>query len=119
MRFVLLVLCAALLLGACIPPAPAPRFNHDDGWLAVEQSFADLGPGELAKAHCIASRESGYNPYAVNGQYRGVFQLGHNYDGTISVTNDGDVWNPYTNAMAARVAYDASGWRPWSTAGGC
>lgn len=80
---------------------------------------------ELAKAHCIASRESGYNPYAVNGQYRGVFQLGHNYDGTISVTNDGDVFNPYTNAMAARVARDASQangfdpWQPWSTRGGC
>lgn len=117
-RLMLLVVVLAFTAAACLPPPP-PAFNHDDGWYAVQENFQDLGPEVLAKAHCIAHRESGYNPSAVNGQYRGIFQLGRNYDGTISVTNDGNVWNPYTNAMVARIAFLASGWRPWSTAGGC
>lgn len=92
--------------------------------MAVDQNFADLGPVVLAQAHCIAQRESGYNPYAVNGQYRGIFQLGAHYQGAIAAAAAGlgrpaDFFDPYVNAAAAAHVWEQSGWRPWSTAPGC
>lgn len=117
--FALLALGAATF--AACTPAPQPfsgAWSYDDSRIAVDQSFPE--PWLNGTAHCIVERESHYDPNARNGQYRGIFQLGANYDGTLSVTNDGNVWNPYTNAQAARAVLDARGnWSAWSTAGGC
>ena len=116
--------CLALLsLTACLPSAP-PAFNHDDGYAAVDQAFAGYGPQVLGQAHCIAQRESGHNPYARNGQYRGLMQLGAHYQGAIDAAAAGlgrapDFFDPYVNAAASAHIWEQSQWRPWSTAGGC
>lgn len=122
MRFRLLVPCALLLaaLGAaCLPPGPsAPPDARPctetvsvDG--AIDCAFAELGLQRQDEAHRVASCESGKNPYATNGQYRGLFQLGYAYNATIAFYG-GDVFDPYTNAQAARDSVkNNGGWVRW------
>lgn len=129
---VLAVLLIGLAISACRPaPAPAPASSCDDPGArnAQEQFYADSAaaicaafpePNLHAIALCIAGRESGLYPGALNGQYRGIFQLGSNYNGSLAVTGDGDPFNPYTNAAVARIVYDArGGWSAWSTSRSC
>lgn len=114
MRKYLLVVVAIGVLAACQPtPAPAP--GEDVVHAALAEAFPE--PDLQAKAHSIMHCESGHNVFAVNGQYRGLFQLGYNYNGTISVVGNGDVFDARTNALAARATYDFRGnWSAWSCA---
>lgn len=121
--FALLVLGAATFgLAACKPnpaPAPPPAFSYDDTHAAIAQFFGPYGPGVQGIAECIAGRESGWNPYAVNGQYRGVFQLGRNFQGTVNFYG-GDFFDPYQNTQAARDSFVQRGnFSAFSTARGC
>lgn len=122
----LLLASALLVLAACtLPPAPpAPAYSVADGWAAIDQAFADYGPGVQGTFHCIAERESHHNPAAVNGQYRGILQLGAHYQGALDAAaatlgRPSDWFDPYVNARAGRIIWEQSGTRPWSTRGGC
>lgn len=101
---------AALALAGCVPAiAPADDAVH----VALAQAFPE--DTLYGAAHNIMHCESGHNARAVNGQYRGLFQLGYNYNGTIAAHGNGDVFDPLTNALSARVAYNARGnWSAWS-----
>ena len=134
-RVLLLLAVAACFLAGCRPPTPPPPpvSSCDDPGArnAQEQFYVDSAlpicaafpePNLHAIALCIAGLESGLFPGSYNprGGYRGVFNLGPNYDGTFSVTGDGDPFNPYTNAAVARIIYDSRGnWSAWSTARSC
>lgn len=107
-------------LSACLPGAPPPpQYTHADGWAAVDQAFADHGPLVVAQAHNVAACESNHWPYARNGQYDGIFQLGDHYLGALTAAAQTlgrpvDWHDPYVNARAARIVWEQSGWRPWS-----
>ena len=107
MRFVLLAL---VILAGCAP-APEP----DPSLAAIERHFGHLGDGVVEEAKAVAWCESKWDPNAVNGQYRGLFQLGRYYDSTIAFYG-GDPYDPDTNAQAARdgyVSHDHT-WAQWS-----
>ena len=118
MKPTIVLLLLASIAVACTPqPAPGPEFPPD-----VEAALVTAFPedGLHATARCIVRKESGGNRYATNGQYRGLAQLGSNYNGSISVTNDGDVFTALTNLLVARQIFDARGnWSAWAVAGAC
>ena len=121
MRRVLGLVAFLVLLAACRPPVdpPPPQWSYDDSHAAIAASFPE--PDLQAVAECIAGHESGWWPYSRNGQYRGIFQISErNYAGTVSVTGDHNLENPYTNAAVARIILDArQNWSAWSTARAC
>ena len=114
----MLALVAFIAIGAaaCVPrPASAPSgscFEVACAADAIHLAFPE--PGLYEQALAVARCESGHRPWAENGQYKGLFQMGSNYYGTLAAVNDGRWENGVTNALAARVAFDASGWGPWS-----
>lgn len=112
-RLAILVLVGGLALSACIADAPPAG---GDVHALINQYFG----GEAPTAECIAQHESGFNPNAVNGQYRGIFQLGSNYNGSIAATGSGNVFDPEVNVAVAKQIRDARGnWSAWSTARSC
>lgn len=101
-RLLFLFPLACLLLAGC--------FSHDDAWVAVNQAFAPYGAHVVDCAQRIVDRESGHNPYAKNGQYRGLFQLHGGFTGSINqaAADRGeypDFLNPFQNSLAARNAF--------------
>lgn len=69
-------------------------------------------PQQQDQAVNVAWCESTLDSNAVNGQYRGWFQLGHMHDHYL---NGGSVWDGGTNADAAwQLWADSGGWGPWS-----
>lgn len=115
-RHMMMIVMFVGLVAACRPAAPpAPPVGEDVVHAALATAFPE--PDLQAKAHSIMHCESGHNANAVNGQYRGLFQHGYNYNGTISVTNDGNIFTPLTSALVARATYNARGnWSAWSCA---
>lgn len=115
-----------ILLAGCGPrPAPGPatspppvcwKYPNNSANATVQQAilkaFGHLGQGVVNEAGRVACCESGWGPRAVNGQYRGLFQLGSNFNGTIAFYG-GDVFNAYTNAQVARDSYIQRG-HSWS-----
>jgi hypothetical protein len=62
--------------------------------------------------HAVASCESGHNPAAVNGQYRGIFQEGPMFErGPFAWL--GSVFDPLLNALTAAYTVAREGWREW------
>lgn len=133
-----ILLAAAMILAACAPqPDGTLRpFTHADGHAAVDRAFADLGPAALACAHGVAARESNHWPYAGWGRkYKGMFQMHDGFAGSYQagaalLAQAGEPGHfasphdPYVQALAARIAYDAAGgsWRanwPQTVPGGC
>lgn len=130
MRKKLLVLVGALavaiLASACIPqPAPAPPSGGAYGpgsvingavlpdvvYEAIKAAFEPVGGPQLVdQAIRVARCESGFGIDAVNGQYRGIFQLGNNYNATIAFYG-GNVFDPFTNAQVARDSWVTKGHR--------
>jgi len=74
---------------------------------AIRKTF---GPKYAAAAIRVARCESGINPHAVNGQYRGAFQMGKHERKTYG--HGSGVWQ---QARAARRYFNATGrdWSPW------
>lgn len=62
------------------------------------------------QAITVAACESTFNTHAVNGQYRGIFQMGEWERATY-----GHGWTPRAQARAAHRYFVASGrdWSPW------
>ncbi|MGB1583344.1 MAG: hypothetical protein ACPHCI_06105 [Solirubrobacterales bacterium] len=77
---------------------------------AITKAFARLG--RTAQAMRVAYCESTHNRFAVNGQYRGLFQLGRHHWHRLRGL---PYYHAYANARAAAsiVAADG-GWGQWS-----
>lgn len=71
-----------------------------------------FGP-QCNTAMSIVNCETGgtYSPYAQNGQYLGIFQMGSWARSTF-----GHGWNVWVQARAAYRYYRSSGWGPWECA---
>lgn len=120
-RLVLGVAVAALVVvgAACRPGvdpvAPEAAYTSADTWAAIDATFAPYGGQVLWCAREIVWRESGGNPYAINGRYQGAWQMHSGFDGTIA--NYGAAYgflfpsrmDPYLATWAARDAFVAAG----------
>jgi hypothetical protein len=93
-------------------PAPAPAISGPEA--AIHAVFGPLGVADQAVG--VAACESGLNPGADSGTYKGLFQLGPHLAGTIAFYG-GDWFDPLTNAQVARDLYLASGWASWPVCG--
>lgn len=69
------------------------------------------GTGQARKAVRVAACESGIDPRAVNGEYRGVFQMG-----AAERRQYGHGRTTEVQARAALRYYRAAGWTPWECA---
>ncbi len=81
----------------------------------IRAAFAAVGAsaGTQDFAVSVARCESGLNPHATNGQYLGLFQMGHYHYWRF----DGQPWSdPEVNARAAAGLWADSGWGPWECA---
>ena len=74
---------------------------------AIQRVFGDYADQALAVARC----ESGLSPWAQNGQYLGLFQMGSNERATY-----GHGLSAHEQTLAAYRYFTASGrdWSPWS-----
>jgi hypothetical protein len=95
-------------------PAPAPTGISPEE-AVIREVFGPLGAAE--KAVSVAICESGMNPGADSGTYKGLFQLGPHLEGTVAFYG-GNWFDPLTNAQVARDLYLQSGWAPWPHCGG-
>lgn len=59
----------------------------------------------------VGSCESHLNPFARNGQYRGVFQEGPMFER--GPFRELGVWDPYANVFTAAFTVSREGWRQW------
>lgn len=59
----------------------------------------------------VASCESGFWPFARNGQYRGVFQEGPMFER--GPYRELGVWDPYANVFTAASTVAREGWSQW------
>jgi len=118
------VLALVVLAAACRPGTNPPEaFDHGDGHAAIEQAFGPFGTGVVAQAHRVADCESGHWPYSglnkPGHHYRGLFQLGPHFEFRINqaaaiLGRWPTWWDPYINALAARLIWEEVGWRPWT-----
>lgn len=92
-------------------PPPAPQGD-------IEQMIYDVFGDAGARAVQVARCESGLNPRAVNGQYRGLFQLGNYHVGRAEAMGYSwdQMFEAYPNIVVAHNLYAEQGWRPWSCA---
>ena len=65
---------------------------------------------ELAR---VATCESTQRPWARNGRYRGLFQLGPMFERTPFGVAGLSVWDPYVAALATASVVAREGWRQW------
>jgi hypothetical protein len=86
----------------------AQASNYTSARQAVCAVFGNYCSQAMAVVRC----ETGgtYSPWATNGQYHGIFQMGSNERDTY-----GDGWNVWAQAKAAFRYFIASGrdWSPW------
>lgn len=92
-------------VGVPIPPGDAQPTG------SVQEIICDVFGPYCSQALAVASCESGFSIYAVNGQYVGIFQMGSNERATY-----GDGHDARSQAQAAYAYFTASGsdWSPWS-----
>jgi hypothetical protein len=84
----------------------AVRLRRSSPVQAIRRVFGRYWPQALAVARC----ESGLSTWAANGQYRGLFQMGH-----AERARYGHGTNAYLQAKAAHRYFVESGrsWAPW------
>jgi hypothetical protein len=85
------------------PPIPGPVFK-------AVRTYWKTKP-ERIKTFDVVYCESGYSPWAQNGQYLGLFQMGE-----FARSRYGHGWTPMAQARAAHAYYAEAGWQPWSCA---
>ena len=110
---ILVVLVAALGLGACDPGSSSPNPAED----AIRQSFGPIADQAMRVAQC----ESGMDPAAVSpgGGNWGLFQINTIHAGEFAAVTGrpfyNDALDAYANASYAAFLYNqAGGWGPWS-----
>jgi hypothetical protein len=106
----------ALLADAYIADAhwrPDTKHNRRHAVVAGFCGASDLRRpcGRGLEALRVAECESGLWPYAHNGQYLGIFQMGSYARGRY-----GHSWSPWQQARDASEYYRDAGWSPWACA---
>lgn len=97
-------------------PAAQPQVQAPQQQATANYQAASLGGNEQAAKDWIASRESGGNYNATNGQYIGKYQLSASYlNGDYSPANQERVANNYVQSRygswtAAQSFWQAHGW---------
>lgn len=106
-KLALTTVLSAVLGGTVGTTAQADRSNYASAQRAICYYF---GP-YCSQAMRVAGCESGYSPWATNGQYLGLFQMGDSERRTYGHGN-----NVWAQAKAAYKYFVASGrdWSPWS-----
>ena len=61
----------------------------------------------------VASCESGHDPVAANGRYRGVFQEGPMFERGPFGQAGFSVWDPFPNVFMAAYTVSRQGWHQW------
>ena len=97
---------------AAAPQAVAVAASSPEG--IIRQVFGPLGVADQAVG--VAACESGLNPGADSGTYKGLFQLGPHLAGSVDAYG-GDWFDPMTNTLVARDLYVSHG--GWSSWGAC
>jgi len=90
----------------------AVRFHRDSSF-AIDLAARAFGISE-ATMRRVSFCESRFDPFATNGQYRGLFQIGPRINSTpFAGLNP---YDPLVNALAAGaiVRQDGGSWREWS-----
>jgi hypothetical protein len=100
--------------GSSAPAATAASAPSGSPEAAIREVFGPLGVAD--KAVQVAICESGLNPAADSGTYKGLFQLGPHLAGTVAFYG-GNWFDPLTNAQVARDLYLGSGWASWPVCG--
>ncbi len=124
MRLAILV---ALLLSLLSAPALALEGPCQD--MSVKRTITCAAkrwpvPGGPAKARQVAWCESRYNPRAVNGRFKGVFQIGDDEWGNwlskypvMAETWVKGILHGRSNVLVAvRTAHRIGSWKPWTCA---
>ena len=108
MRYLLIGLVAGALAG--------PLAHAEAGWsqtqLRVYRGIRVVFPVHYREARRVFYCESRWDPWAANGQYRGVPQLSAAYRSRFHVL-DGHWWDALRAAHAIYRA-DGDSWREWS-----
>lgn len=103
MRAVLLVLCAALLLGACIPPAPPSGWPTIDNPAAIHtHPFFVCTREHETPGNRVWPYEDGYTYDTGNG-YFGAYQFAHSTWVGVVQRMQGGIWASWA-AVTANVA---------------
>jgi hypothetical protein len=113
-----------------LPPSPSsspqgPAPGQEAVMALVRDLFASLGPGAVETALCVAERESGFDPLAVNPatEASGLFQfIPSTWDSLSRLAGWGgaSVFDARANASVAAWTVAHYGWHPWrSVASGC
>lgn len=98
------------------PPPPPPPASQIDAMIYSIWGHNQSGD----TAECIADRESGDNPYALNASTgaAGLFQLmPFWWDGNNAYHWKFDPYDAYQNAYHSYLIWQMDGWQPWG--GGC
>lgn len=97
---------------------PSDPVAYDPG--SVQALICDAFGSACAKALSVAKCESGFDPYATNGHYRGIFQVGDMHAAQWLEVTGRDYWSSWMNAATniafARWLWEQDGWGPWSCA---
>ena len=100
---IILALLAAITLApsaSARPAIPGPVFK-------AIRTYWPTRP-ERVEAFDVAWCESRFSPYAQNGQYLGLFQMGE-----FARLSFGHGWTALAQARAAYRYYRVAGWSPW------
>lgn len=97
------------------PPAVVWDGSGAPGYLRliIEQEWPQ---GTWERAAAIAGGESSFNPAAHNTageDSRGLWQINVVPQANIDLLALGDLFDPRTNAKAARIVWERQGWRAW------
>lgn len=95
---------------------PAKREAVAEAKLAVTTMARIFGVPDKV-AHRMAKCESTWRPWATNGQYVGVFQLGRNFYPGPFLSSKSDAFHPWLNAAAAMKVVAVQGDRQWECSG--
>lgn len=95
-------------------PSRAPQVTQAVG--AIQQAICDAFGAACQWALRVAKCESGYNPHATNGQFRGLLQVGVRIHAAriarMGFTPDA-MWEVGPNLAVAHAIYSESGPRAW------
>lgn len=107
-RLLLVVYALCIMSGITImlamPSVSEARSSQQRRIAAIHHVFGASGHDAVRVARC----ESGLRPWARNGQYLGMFQMGSS-----ERRRFGHGTNAWQQARAAYRYYRLAGWRPW------
>ena len=104
-------------------PTVAPQAHVSYSAGSIQDMICQSFGASCSKALRVAKCESGYNPRATNGQYRGLFQIGvrthaariaahHDSDGRAWTADD--MYDPAKNiVIALELSNGGRNWGPW------